>query len=123
MSEILLSTSLIYQCNFFTQTKDTIAFLKMLNHPHVLLQLDLGAVLTNKESLNEILKAGGDMIGHIHISEPHLAPLTDLNHLEFANQLKQNHGDRYATIEMSEPKQEPLQKIKQSIEWAKKCYT
>lgn len=61
----------IYGTNFLNTTEQVIDFIKILNHPNIKLNVDLGTIIYNHESL-EILKLNKDLIGHVHLSEPNL---------------------------------------------------
>jgi D-psicose/D-tagatose/L-ribulose 3-epimerase len=61
-----------YECNFLTQTLETADFVRLIDHPGIKLNLDLGAIYVNKEKIEEIWKEVFPLIGHIHWSEPKL---------------------------------------------------
>ncbi len=63
-----------YGANFLTTTMDACSFVASLDHPGIRLQLDTGAMFMNHEPCETIEKVR-DWIGHVHVSEPHLAPL------------------------------------------------
>lgn len=64
-----------YGANFLTTTLETADFVKRLNHPAVRLNLDLGAVALNTESLARLWPQIRNWIGHIHWSLPDLKPV------------------------------------------------
>jgi sugar phosphate isomerase/epimerase len=66
-----------YGTNFLTNLSETAAFLRSLWHPAVMLNLDLGALHLNGEfdEIETLLPLHADLISHVHISEPHLAPV------------------------------------------------
>ncbi|HCT63576.1 MAG TPA: endonuclease [Erysipelotrichaceae bacterium] len=64
----------IYGTNFLNTTKQVIDFIKELKHPNILLNVDLGTIIYNNESL-DILRTNSNLIGHIHLSEPNLERL------------------------------------------------
>lgn len=90
-----------YGANFLTKTSDTYTFVSMLNHNHVKMQLDTGAIFTNQEPL-EIIKKVKDQIGHIHISEPNLSVLgtENVEHQKLGKLLGYCCIDNPRTIEM-----------------------
>lgn len=65
-----------YGTNFLNTFAETDAFVRALDHPSVRVNLDLGALMANGEtdSVMDGLPVGIDRIGHVHISEPELAP-------------------------------------------------
>lgn len=107
----------IYGANFMTTTQETIDVVHAVNHPNIKLQLDLGAVTCNEENLKEIVSNNYDIIGHIHISEPHLITIGDIGtpHIEYAKILKQYLPGRTATIEMLTDGENNLREIETAL--------
>jgi sugar phosphate isomerase/epimerase len=64
----------VYETNFLTTTEETIRFLEKINHSNLKLNLDLGAMIENNETIDS-LKPKVEHIHHIHVSEPHLNPI------------------------------------------------
>lgn len=62
-----------YGTNFLTGTSDALAFVEVVNHPAVTLNLDLGTVWMNGEQGDLAVIAAAGRISHVHISEPQLA--------------------------------------------------
>ncbi|QBF84283.1 sugar phosphate isomerase/epimerase [Shewanella maritima] len=91
-----------YQANFMTNSLDTEAVVRAIDHPHIRMQLDIGAMCINEESPAEIIKAVAPVVHHIHISEPQLAPLNkdNLFHLQAADAIKTYLPNMPMTIEM-----------------------
>lgn len=79
----------VYGTNFLTTTEEAAAFVRKLNHSNIKLQLDLGTIYTNHEP-PQIIEDVADIIGHIHLSEPSMAPVTtdDSIHKKIGNTLK-----------------------------------
>ena len=73
-----------------------------VNHPHIQMQLDVGAMNINNEVPMEVIKIVAPIIQHIHISEPQLAPLNDTNlyHTEVSEAIKAYLPDMPLTIEI-----------------------
>lgn len=108
----------IYGANFMTTTQETIDVVRAVNHPNIKLQLDLGAVTCNEENLKDIVSKNYDIIGHIHISEPHLITIGDIGtpHVEYAKILKQYLPGRTATIEMLTDGENNLREIETALQ-------
>lgn len=64
----------IYNTNYLNTTRQAFDLVKKLDIPGLTVNLDLGTMIQNGESLNDYL---GDLkyVSHIHISEPGLAPI------------------------------------------------
>jgi len=68
-----------YGANFMTTSAETAYVVRCIDHPAIRMQLDTGAVLLNEESINEVLTDCANLIEHVHISEPDLVPIGDLD--------------------------------------------
>ena len=64
-----------YGTNWVTTTKEAYAFVKELGSPGIAMQLDTGTVTTNSEDTAEFSEVK-DAVGHVHLSEPKLLPLS-----------------------------------------------
>lgn len=111
-----------YGANFLTTTKETYNFVKMLNHPCIKLQLDVGELILNDEK-NTVIDICSDMIGHVHISEPQLKPIgtNQDEHLVFSPVIKKLESNK--TIEMlTADTKDPLKDIEKSLVFVKELY-
>lgn len=120
----------IYGTNFLTTTEDAATFVRILNHPNIKLQLDLGTVYTNHEDIS-IFDEITDIIGHIHLSEPSMAPIItdDPAHRETGEKIKKIYSrlsTDVITIEMltdnTDLTENRLNKIKEAVRVAKSIY-
>lgn len=114
-----------YGANFMTNSADTAAIVRQVDHPAIRMQLDLGALTINGEQPLGVLQACSDLIGHIHLSEPDLLPLGDCNtnHQAAAAALDKYLPDHIATIEMLASKTEPhVVAIERALKVAKQNY-
>lgn len=122
----------VYGTNFLTTTDEAASFVRKLNHSNIKLQLDLGTVYTNNETAETIDTVSG-VVGHIHLSEPSLAPLAtdDHYHREVGKKLiscfsRSMFQTRILTIEMltkfSDPAEIRIKDLEKSILVAKKLY-
>lgn len=66
-----------YDCNFMTTTAEAAKIVRTIDHPCIKLQYDLGSCILNNEDPIGIAEDYKDLIGHIHISEPFLKPLSN----------------------------------------------
>lgn len=114
-----------YHANFMTNSLETVDIVQQINHKNIRMQLDIGAMLMNDEVALEIIKKVAPWVHHIHISEPHLAPLNidNLYHLDAAKAIKQYLPKMPMTIEMlSTNNSTSLAEIEQAIYLIKKTY-
>lgn len=98
-----------YGCNFMMTSEETASVVRTVAHPMIRMQFDTGALAINGEDPFEVLQLYGDVIGHIHLSEPDLLPLGDgqTDHTRMASALRQFLSSRVLTIEMLATQNEP----------------
>lgn len=114
-----------YGANFMTTSIDTSRVVREVGHDNIKMQLDIGAITINDESIHEVLARDSDIIGHIHLSEPDLKPLgqDNTNHKMIAEKLSENFSNSLATIEMLATTEIPhLSSIEQSLKLATAIY-
>lgn len=89
-----------YGTNYLNTTLEAWELVKKINSPSLRLNLDLGTVLTNQESL-DTLPAVIPYVSHVHISEPALAPLQRrLEHAQLAQVLRDQNYQGCVSLEM-----------------------
>lgn len=114
-----------YACDFLTNTADVHSFVGLLNHPNVLMNIDVGAMILNQEDPKSVLKICQNEIGHLHISEPYLAQVG--NFAEFHNQVADSLADikysGWVSIEMkSTPGEAAIHCTKESLSFVQTVY-
>jgi D-psicose/D-tagatose/L-ribulose 3-epimerase len=121
----------IYGCNFLTSTAETLEFVTKVDTPGVGLNIDLGALAINGEDPLQLMKAGLNLIGHLHISEPNLLPVLgkgsqSASHCSLRSALKSLSYDGVVSIEMARDRKiswtEWSDKLRQSIKGVKDFY-
>ena len=105
----------IYGTNYINYTLEAMAIVKQINSEHLKVKLDIGTVIFNEESLEEI-ERNMDLIHHVHISEPHLVAIEKRQiHKELFQMLRDRKYDNYVSIEMK--CQEKIDDIKRIMEY------
>lgn len=95
----------IYGTNFLNTTCEAIDFVKRVNSNGLFVNLDIGAVIYNKEDVHAIVNTETiKYIGHVHISEPNLVQIKEYDYQIIIRDLlkKLNYKD-YISIEMVQP--------------------
>ena len=108
-----------------TTSADTACVVRDVAHPAIYMQLDTGALTINREDPLEVLRDYGQLIGHVHASEPDLLPLGDgdTEHGSMAAALSLGLPNHLVCIEMVATKNEPhLVSIERALEVATKHY-
>ncbi|VWC05444.1 D-tagatose 3-epimerase [Burkholderia lata] len=98
-----------YGANFMTTSAETAEVVRLVDHPSIKMQFDTGALTINGETPEQVLAPNARLIGHIHASEPGLAPLGDgsTDHHAIHTALRQYLPDHLVTIEMVATTHEP----------------
>ncbi len=113
-----------YGSDYLLTNQETIELLKRLDHKEVRLNLDVGAIKLNNEPIVETFANSVPFAGHVHLSEPDLAPL-ELDgslHMQLAEKLREQAYDGYISIEMRKsPSLEP-KKIDEILSFVKHIY-
>lgn len=90
----------IYGTNFINTTQDAFNFVKEIKCSGLMVNVDLGTILNNNESL-DIVEKNLDLVNHIHVSEPYLERIIPKKiHEDLSEMLAQNKYDKYVSIEM-----------------------
>ncbi len=94
----------IYNTNYINTTQEALALIRETETAGFGLNLDVGTMVENGERV-EILEGNAAYINHVHISEPHLAPIVMSKkrrglHQELSCFLKENQYQGYISIEM-----------------------
>lgn len=96
---------IIYNTNYINTTKEAIELIEEVNSDGFRLNLDLGTMIYNRESPDE-LKGKVKLINHVHISEPELKLIKKRElHQKVVNLLKQENYNGYVSIEMGNQKE------------------
>lgn len=98
-----------YGANFMTNSSETVTVVDAVDHRAIRMQLDTGAITLNQEDVDSVLKTHANLIGHVHISEPHLVPLGDgkTDHSKMYKALLQHFPSHVISIEMLATQNEP----------------
>lgn len=94
----------IYNTNYINDTKSALELIKEVESNGFLLNLDIGAMIENKENV-DVLEGNIGYINHVHISEPFLKPIDITGerrsfHSELGCFLKDSNYSNFVSIEM-----------------------
>jgi len=97
-----------YGANFMTTTAEAAHVVAVTDHPAIRLHLDTGTMAVNGENPRDVIRKHAHLVGHVHASEPNLAPVGDdgADHRAVARALAQFLPDQVVSIEMLAPTQE-----------------
>lgn len=104
-----------YNTNFLNTVEQAIVFVREVDEPAIRINLDLGALITSGESL-ALVRPCLELVNHIHISEPGLAPICRRHlHAELAGMLVNGKYGGWVSIEMKTC--EPISQVKGAIDY------
>ena len=105
--------------NFITRTADAFALVRRVGSAGLAVNFDLSTVLYNGETLREFVPCL-DLISHVHISEPGLAPIERRPiHRELAMMLKAVGYKGYVSVEM---RKTDLETIRRSLDYVAEVF-
>ena len=108
-----------YGTNFLNRVPEAEAFVRKVDHEGVRLIVDVGALHMNGDfdQIENIAGRACDMISHVHMSEPHLAPApADIEQAARVLSALSTAGyGRSCSIEMRTPPSDPLGILDQSV--------
>ncbi|TCT06184.1 sugar phosphate isomerase/epimerase family protein [Aquabacter spiritensis] len=113
----------VYGTNFLTTLEETDAFVRLVGHPAVTVNFDVGALHVNGafDRLEALLALARPRISHVHLSEPGLAPFprdaATARRLTAA--LAAAGWDGYASIEMRADPVDPIGTLRRSVDAAR----
>ena len=115
----------VYGCNFMVTNPQTADIVRAVDHPAIRMQLDIGNLALNGEAPEATIAAVAPLIGHIHLSEPMLAPLGTGSspHAAASAAIARHLPGRVMTIEMVRAAEEPaLAAVERAIGFARATY-
>lgn len=91
----------IYNCEYLNHTNDAIGLVKQINSNFFKLNLDLGTIIANDEPYKDIIRNHIKLIGHAHISVPHLKDIMSHSKtvVKFIKELKRRNYTKHISIE------------------------
>jgi D-psicose/D-tagatose/L-ribulose 3-epimerase len=90
-----------YGCDFITTTAEAVELCRLINHPAIRVNADLGGMTMTNEDVGASLDAAKSFIGHFHASEPNLVTLGETADHEAAGAtLAEMHYTGWVSIEM-----------------------
>ena len=113
-----------YNCNFLTNTLDTLKFIKTLNSKFVKMNFDTGTILMNNNDPISVYDTCKEHIGHMHLSSPYLQPVDEdtLDHERFSFHLKKSGYNKVLAIEMLTNHLDCIDQVEKSVKIIKKYY-
>lgn len=111
----------VYGTDFINTTEEAISLVKEIGQKGLAVNLDIGAMLSNKEGIS-VIEGNTALISHVHISEEGLFPIQKREvHSEIAHLLYKEGYSKAVSIEMK--KGCSIDTIKEIMEYVKVIFT
>jgi sugar phosphate isomerase/epimerase len=111
-----------YGGDFITTTAEAIALCAAIDHPGVAINGDLGGMTMSGDNPWPTIASAGHMLGHFHVSEPHLAePGAAADHASAAAGLAGIGYKRWISIEMRAAG-DNVERVRRAVRFAKEKY-
>lgn len=113
-----------YGADYITNAGDAIELVQAVNRPGFRLHLDSACMSLAGDSAAEIVQQGQACLGHVHISEPYLAPIDSntIDHAAFARALRKANYSNTLSIEMKETEPFELDTLRRAMTFARNTY-
>lgn len=113
-----------YGGDFLPTAEEVTAMVRRVDHPNIRLHLDTGCVMLGGGDIAEAVRAGADVLAHMHAAEPDLADFTSpvSPHAEAAGALRDAAYDGWVVIEMRQPADNPMERIETAVRYARATY-
>ena len=113
-----------YGCDFITTTAEAVELCKLVAHPAIRVNADLGGMTISGENVGREVRAADEFIGHFHASEPQLGELgVGADHTVAARALDEIGYRHWVSIEMRAPGDgENVAAIARVVRHAKEAY-
>lgn len=105
----------IYGTNYINFTEDALRLIKLVDSAGFKLNLDLGTVIANEETL-DVIYENSSLVNHVHISEPNLKIIRKRNlHKELADILNRADYGGFVSLEMG--RVDELSELERTIDY------
>lgn len=113
-----------YGCDYISTHQEAIELAKTINNPSFRINLDTSTMTMNLENYLETITRAIPWSGHVHISEPNLAPIAKgvTNHVNIASAFSEINYNGWISIEMKEQPENVLSTVEKSIKYVTNTY-
>lgn len=112
-----------YGCNFCTSVDEAALLVRAANSAGISWHLDTGELAMNSENAEEVILRNADILGSVHVSQPHLGDFSSpwTGHTAVAQALRECKYDAVVSLEMK--REEPvLDKLAQAVDFLVNYY-
>lgn len=107
----------IYKSEYMVNTREASEIAKKIDNPFIKINLDLGAMIFNKENIEKVIKNNMNLIGHAQVSAPKLLSLSNYEkQVEvFINSLKKCKYKKTISLELLGNKKNNLKNLEKNL--------
>ena len=114
-----------YKCDYLTDAVASTAFVRAVDSPGVRLHLDTACMALAGDDATERVRAGADVLAHVHASAPQLGPVGPdgpVDHAAIAAALRAVDYDGHVSVEMLPHQEDVTGAVRRTAEFVRKTY-
>tara|TARA_B100000795_G_scaffold267937_1_gene253800 strand:- start:5409 stop:6209 length:801 start_codon:yes stop_codon:yes gene_type:complete len=114
----------IYKSEYLNYTNEALNVVRIINNKYLMVNLDLGTIIQNKEKIDNLINQNIKYIKHVQISVPYLFNVLKYKKKinELIRLLKFNKYNNNISIEMTRPKKDTFKTIQKTITYIKNLF-
>jgi len=111
------------ETDFLNTCDEALALVHRLNHPNVVLHLDVKAMASEPTPVTELIRRHGALAGHFHANDPNLRGpgFGDTDFVPIFQALGDAGYDKWVSVEVFDFSPDPETVARQSVEYMKRC--
>jgi D-psicose/D-tagatose/L-ribulose 3-epimerase len=114
-----------YNCDYLTDAVASTALVRAIDSPGVRLHLDTACMALAGDDVAERIRAGADVLAHVHASAPQLGvvgPDGPVHHEAIAAALRDVDYEGHVSVEMLRRAEDPIGTVRSTAEFVRKTY-
>jgi sugar phosphate isomerase/epimerase len=114
-----------YKCDYLTDAVASTAFVRAVDSPGVRLHLDTACMAMAGDDAAERIRAGADVLAHVHASAPQLGAVLPgglVDHDAVADALRAVEYDGHVSVEMLQQPEDVIGAVRRTADFVRKTY-
>jgi D-psicose/D-tagatose/L-ribulose 3-epimerase len=114
-----------YKCDYLTDAVASTAFVRAVDSPGVRLHLDTACMAMAGDDAGERIRAGADVLAHVHASAPQLGAVLPggiVDHEAVADALRAVDYDGHVSVEMLQQPEDVTGAVRRTADFVRKTY-
>jgi sugar phosphate isomerase/epimerase len=111
------------ETDFVNTCDDALRLAEMVNHPNIVLHLDVKAMYSEPTPMTELIRRHGALAGHFHVNDANLRGpgFGDIDFVPIFDAIDAAGYDRWVSLEVFDYKPDPETIARKSMEYMKEC--